>query len=250
MFLKPVRGGVAVAFAVGLMACQGSERTRGPSPESSALTVSTRQGVHGMVVFGDQAQFLYHLPMWHGLHAWQIVLEVRPDAEGERLYVADRASGSPLVTFEPQPFALASLKPGARLEGTLFHGHFEQGGTPLPSAGAASRVSFTVQRLLRVKALSPTEPPAPAGEYWLVGGEGERYGVHVARHAPDFDHILRLDAPRAIPGHRVMTTGLQNRADGRPREGTTWTGLLEDGSEVPFTVVREEYFSTADLGGT
>ncbi|OJH34118.1 hypothetical protein BON30_44970 [Cystobacter ferrugineus] len=250
-----------MGLCVGLLACRGSERA---SPgvslarevgEPSALAVSTRTGVHGMVVFGDQGLYLYHLPMWHGLHAWQIVIEASLDEDGRRLYDSERAAGSPLVTFEPEPFALASLKPGFKLEGKLYHGHFEQGGTPLPSADSAAKVSFTVQRLIMVKALRPSDPAPFSASYRVFGREGEWFGVHVASRAPDFDQILRLEsrspalgAARGSAGVPV-TASLPNDASHRPVVGTAWTGLLEDGTEVPFTVQREEYFSTTDLGG-
>ncbi|WNG14586.1 hypothetical protein [Cystobacter fuscus] len=258
----PWRSGKAcvMGLCVALLACRGSERAApGASrareaDEPSALAVSTRTGVHGMVVFGDQGLYLYHLPMWHGLHAWQIVIEARPDEEGRRLYDSDRAAGSPLVTFEPEPFALASLKPGFTLEGTLHHGHFEQGGTPLPSADRAAKVSFTVQRLLMVKALNPTDPAPSRASYRVFGRDGEWFGVHVASRAPDFDQILRLETRSAALGDArgsagvPVTASLPNDADHRPLAGAAWTGLLEDGTEVAFTVQREEYFSTTDLG--
>jgi hypothetical protein len=223
--------------------------------EPSALAVSTRAGVHGMVVFGDQGLYLYHLPMWHGLHAWQIVIEANLDEDGRRLYDSDRAAGSPLLTFEPEPFALASLKPGFTLEGKLYHGHFEQGGTPLPSADRAAKVSFTVQRLIMVKALQPTDPALSSARYRVFGRDGEWFGVHVASRAPDFDQILRLETRSPALGDArggagvPVTASLPNDVSHRPLPGATWTGLLEDGSEVPFTVQREEYFSTTDLGG-
>jgi hypothetical protein len=250
-----------MGLCVGLLACRGSGRaapgvSRAPEArEPSALAVSTRTGVHGMVVFGDQGLYLYHLPMWQGLHAWQIVIEARLDEAGRRLYDAQRAAGSPLVTFEPEPFALASLKPGFTLEGKLYHGHFEQGATPLPAADSAAKVSFTVQRLLLVKALRPTDPALSSASYRVFGRDGEWFGVHVASRAPDFDQILRLeprsaalDDARGSAGVPVSTR-LPNDTSHRPLPGATWTGLLEDGTEVPFTVQREEYFSTTDLGG-
>ncbi|WNG24060.1 hypothetical protein F0U62_08515 [Cystobacter fuscus] len=249
-----------MGLCVGLLACRGSERAAsGVSRawevgEPSALAVSTRVGVHGMVVFGDQGLYLYHLPMWHGLHAWQIVIEARLDDEGRRLYDSDRVAGSPLVTFEPEPFALASLKPGFTLAGTLHHGHFEQGGTPLPSADRAAKVSFTVQRLIMVEALRPTGPALSSASYRVFGRDGEWFGVHVASRAPDFDQILRLETRSAALGDArgsagvPVSTRLPNDANHRPLVGAAWTGRLEDGTELPFTVQREEYFSTSDLG--
>ena len=244
-------------LALGLVACRGRPETRSEARDAvdaSALMGSTRAGVHGMVVFGDEGQYLYHLPMWHGLHAWQLVIEARLDETGRRLHGAEtRAGGGALVTFEPEPFALASLQPGFQMVGRLYHGHFEQGGTPLPTAAGPEKVTFTVQRLLMVQALSPTGPALPTAEYRLLGGEGAWFGVHVAHHAPDFDQILRLGA-RPSPGSEsrtggaLVSTALPDSADGRPRVGTAWTGRLADGTEVPFTVEREEYFSTSDLG--
>lgn len=245
------RHGWALALGLSVAGLGCHDRAR-PVPTASALAVSTRTGVHGMVVFGDQGRYLYHLPMWHGLHAWQIVLEARLDEEGRRLYDAARAAGSPLVTFEPRPFALASLAPGFPMEGTLYQGHFEQGGTPLPSAEAAARVTFTVERLHRVQALDPMGPARPTAEYWLLGGGDAWFGIHVASRAPDFDQLLRLEmSPPTLADPSeggVVRSPFQNDLEHRPGPGTRWTGRLPDGTEAAFTVLREEYVSTADLG--
>lgn len=224
-----------------LVAC-GGRRAAAPSP----LADSTRLGVHGMVVFGEGGAYLYHLPMWHGLHAWQIVIEARMDAAGRQLHDADRAAGGTLVTFEPEPFALAALAPGFEMKGRLYHGHFEQGGTPLPSADAAAWVTFTVQRLLLVEPLRSSDPKPASAEYRFFGRGGEGFGIHVAHGAPDFDHILRLEATAPVPGGRTWGGVLQTT--GRPAPGNAWTGRLTDGTALPVTVTREEYFSTTDLG--
>ena len=224
------------------------------APLAGELSRSTAKAGHGMVVFGQQAVYLYHLPMWQGVHAWQIVLEVELDATGAALYAGERGAASRLTTFEPQAFALATLAPGISLRGTLYHGHFEQGGTPLPR-GHSTTVSATVRRLIVVNPLNPTSNTQAAPLYRVFGQGQEWYAAHIAAGAPAFDQVAAITAaPQSIPSEQlragigISLPGVDTSAEARPQLGGHTRAVLGNGKEMIFTVEKESYFSEDDLG--
>ena len=234
-----------------------STSARGDStgtPLPGELSRSTAKAGHGMVVFGQQSVYFYHLPMWHGVHAWQIVLEVELDATGAALYAGERSAASRLTTFEPQAFALATLAPGTSLHGTLYHGHFEQGGTPLPR-GHSTIVSATVRRLIVVNPLNPGSSAQAAPLYRVFGQGQDWYAAHIAAGAPAFDQVVAIAAaPQSIPSQQlragigISLPGVDTSAQARPQPGGHTRAVLEGGREMIFTVEKESYFSEDDLG--
>jgi hypothetical protein len=159
------------------------------TPLPHELAGQTQRASHGMIVFGKDTVYLYHLPMWHGVHAWQIVLEATLDDAALAAYDQDRAAGSTLNSFAPAPFALANVKPGFQIDGQLLHGHFEQGGTPLAPATA------TVKSIVMIVPLAGIVPgPATAPKTFAFGHDGEQYTAHVATNRPDFDQVLSGDS--------------------------------------------------------
>jgi hypothetical protein len=222
------------------------------SPSTGELSGSTSLAGHGMVVFGEQTIYLYHLPMWHGVHAWQIILEASMDTQSLALYQADRVAGSHLNTFSPKSFALAQIKPGFKIAGTLFHGHFEQGGTPL-AQGIES--VLTVQRVVMIKALNPNETKRTTPMYRVFGHGTKWFAAHVASHNPDFDQVLDINpVPNLLSeanlnaGVNVQIPGGSNDAASRPVSGAQLSGQMTGGIEMPVSVLDETYFSESDLG--
>jgi len=224
-------------------------------PTGTDLSQAASTAGHGMVVFGHNSIYMYHLPMWQGIHAWHIVLEVSLDKVGQTIYQNDRAAGSTLTTINPTPFPLASLAPGSTFVGVLFHGHFEQGGTQLPDANHPQTVTVTVKRLITVKALDPNEPMRTAPLYRAFGHGNEWYASHIPSHNPDFDEVVGLQATQGTvteaqlaAGFDLTLPGQSNTLDARPQLGATVSGSLDNGDTLPFKVTSVEYFSTSDLG--
>lgn len=221
------------------------------TPLSHELAGSTQLGGHGMIVFGKDTMYMYHLPMWQGLHAWQIVLEVKLDAASLALYHSDRNAGSKLNSFSPQPFALASLAPGFTYRGKLFHGHFEQGGTPL---GAATS-TVTVKRIVMVTPLNPNLPELAVPTFRLFGNGTEWYAAHVASKRPNFDQVLQIDPVAGVINDDSLAAGVvittPGRSDGLSQRllgGQSANAQLPGEQALPLNVVTEVYFSTSDLG--
>lgn len=261
--LKKQWSNLAAFFAVLAMvtfmvtACSNSNKYDGVllnqegSPTPNELASSTQAGGHGMVVFGKDAIYMYHLPMWHGLHAWQIILEVTLDSPSLALYKNDRNAGSTLNTLSPKAFALANLAPGFVFKGDLFHGHFEQGGSKLGRTEAA----VTVKRIVMITPLGTGASAFAAPTYRLFGHGSEWYAAHVVSVRPNFDQILQLSpVPNTVTeaqlnaGIKLTTPGRSDLVGKRLTTGQTAKGQLESGKALAVSVVGESYFSTVDLG--
>lgn len=190
-------------------------------------------GVHGMLVFGDSAIYLSHLPLYRAPHDWQIVLRATVTSDGETSVPdalaalrADRAStGERVYTLEPERFSLARLREEARegtfrFRGTLYRGHFERGGTPIVTGAVFEATLVHLRQVVNV----PPPPGAAMEESWLyLGSPGDEYLVHRVEGAPDFDQVVRVERIGAAPegfAPRPATVGLRPGPRGAPlREG-------------------------------
>lgn len=156
-------------------------------------------GVHGMLLFGEEPLYLSHLPMFERPHNFQVLLEASFDDSALQALRADREGGGDLYTFEPEKFPISELDPGGdgpartSMAGTVFHGHFERGGTPIARATAQIRnvVYFTE---LDVQA---TRDPDMALSYLCFGRAGRLHLAHQITSSPDFDQVLTA---RLVPG--------------------------------------------------
>jgi hypothetical protein len=173
------------ALFVVLVACGA----RVPLPAAHA------QGVHGMVVFGRDHFFASHLPLYRPPHDWQVVLEVAPTADVAARWRAELGDAA-LVTFEPEPFDLVRLAPGASdpihdIAGTVYRGHFERGGT------SWQRVTLHVERVLLFRKVDAHAATAKR-DFFAFGAGGESYVVHAIGARPDVDEIYAIASPPPI----------------------------------------------------
>lgn len=158
-------------------------------------------GVHGMLLFGEDALYLSHLPMFQSPHNFQVILEAGFDEAASRVLRADREThGKDLYyTFEPEKFHITELDPGgdgpsrASFKGTIYRDHFERGGQPITRAVAEVRnvVHFAELDVGAVHA---------AGQdltYLCFGRAGRLHFAHRITAKPDFDQVLTA---RLVPG--------------------------------------------------
>jgi hypothetical protein len=175
-----------------------------------------RVGLHGMVVFGGAGGpvFFSHIPMFHGPHDMQAIVEVRLDAGPPRFDTG-------LFTFKPTPFSLDDLALGrlATVSGTLYEGNFEQGGRPIGEARAG---------VLRVVVARPLDGRAQASdalggrvqapealEYTALGSRASAFLVHRISRAPDFDQIIAVDVGQTSLSDEALRAGVTLVVSGR-----------------------------------
>ena len=151
---------------------------------------------HNMLVVGEQAVFLSHLPMFQAgkpsapavdktgneftsPHRFQVILEATFARNGKDVadvYARDRRAHpkTRIYTLEPkqsEPFVLSRLfTPAARPElpsftGTVFRGHLEQGGEPI--AGLDSSL-VTITRVVHARKMTPRQARPAHLEYHPV----------------------------------------------------------------------------------
>lgn len=196
----------------------------------------TAFGGHGMAVFGgSEGLYASHLPMFHAPHDTQLLLRFHlADAAADRALREALTRDPKLWTFDPEPFDLLRFAPGharplREFQARFFEGHFERGGRPQP---AEQRV--VVDEVLLFRRLNPTPRESATGRYRLIGRGDEWFAVKRIDRRPDFDHILRLEAPQ-VRGEAIVA--LQGLA--RPGEA------VQQGFKARSLV--DLYFETDDL---
>ena len=163
-----------------------------------------------MAVFGGrEGLYASHLPMFHTPHDSQLVLRFHiADAAADRALRETLAREPQLWTFDPEAFDLLRLAPGhaealREFKARFFQGHFERGGKPQP---VQQRVIVDEVLLFRRLSLAPRE--AAKGRYRLIGKGREWFAFKTIDRRPDFDHIVRLDAPQAMGEVEVALQGV------------------------------------------
>jgi hypothetical protein len=196
----------------------------------------TAVGGHGMAVFGGrEGLYASHLPMFHAPHDSQIVLRFHlADAAADRTLREALAARPRLWTFDPETFDLLRLDPRhaqplREFSARFFEGHFERGGTP---QAATQRV--IVDEVLLFRRLGTAAREAAAGRYRLIGQGSEWFAFKTIDRRPDFDHIVRLEAPALRGEVEVPLQGL-----GRPAAAVQRAFQAKGLTDI--------YFETGDL---
>jgi hypothetical protein len=199
---------------------------------------------HNMLVFGEQTVFLSHLPMFDAInktktdfrspHRYQVILEAAFTKEGKGLrdiYVKDRQAhpATRIYTLNPDTFVLSLLFTPTKtpkltsFTATVFRGHLEQGGKPVPGL---EKILVEVGRVIYGRKFDPRVKNPGTLEYLLVGKGPERFLVHAIFAAPNFDQVVSVKST----GHeltdadlsedvRVAVPNRRNIAAERLREG-------------------------------
>ena len=156
---------------------------------------------HNMMIVGEQTIFLSHLPMFHGAHRFQVIVEAGFDEDGtplDRMYAEDRRKHPDVRMYTLVPrehFVLSRLfsnDPETLLRsfpGRVFRGHFERDGTLLEPL---ANVEAVVHRVVYAEEIGLEVGPAGSDEldYILFGGEPELFLAHRITQPPDFDQLL------------------------------------------------------------
>jgi hypothetical protein len=210
-----------------------------------------------MLLFGEQTIYLSHLPMFMHPHNFQVILEAGFDEAVLEVLRTDReASGNGLQTFNPEEFPIVELDPSGNgpvrtsIEGTVFHGHFERGGTPL-----AEGVTVEVRNVVYFAELDMQARHSADREltYLCFGRAGQLYLAHDITASPDFDQVL---SARFVPGTVTDPSGRPVDSDvtrdfdhAQPVEFRGRADSPEDGL-TPGETVDGFFFATVGPGGS
>jgi len=202
----------------------------------AVVHAETAMGGHGMAVFGGrEGLYASHLPMFHTPHDSQVLLRFHlKDAAADKALRETLAREPKLWTFDPEAFDLLRLNPGhpkplREFKARFFEGHFERGGKP-----QAAEQRVVVDEVLLFRRLSPAQREAATGRYRLIGEGDEWFAFKAIDRRPDFDHIVRLQAPRVVDEVDVPLQGVA-----RPNEAVQRAFHARGLTEI--------YFETDDL---
>jgi hypothetical protein len=244
------------------------------SAGARSATAEDRPNAHNMLVFGEQAVFLSHLPMFHALdaagtefrspHRYQVILQAAFTPEQMAAYVKDRQAnpGTQFYTIGPEEFVLTRLfEPKTRPQqaefaATVFRGHLEA--RPKHPVPGLVNVKVKIARVVHGRKFDPAASKPAALEYLLVGRAPERFLAHAIFSPPDFDHVVKVNmiSPELTDLEleqevHVAVPDRKNVARERLREGQRVEGMLRIGAGAP-TKVRLEvgkriYFEEGEL---
>ena len=206
-----------------------------PGPAKSG----DRPAGHGMVIVGEQAVFLSHLPMFMSPHDYQVILEAtltKPGADPQADYVEDRRrTGARLYTLPPESFVLPELVPEhpgdqprrRSFQGEVVRHHFERREPKPVSVG--SGVTVTVTNVVYFQKFNPDAEQPDRLRYLLFGKGQELFLAHVITSPPDFDQILSTK----IPDHQFTDEELRHGVQiVFPDRANSFDERLQEGERV------------------
>lgn len=169
----------------------------------SLIARADKPATHGMLVFGKQAIYASHLPMYHAPHDYQLLLKIKLVDQGNqeisKLYTGVLDS-TKMFTLVPEKMDLTQIIDGTKTSflSTLVEGHFEKGGKALGS------VQVQVEKIIFSKKLDPSEKEESL-DYIYFGEGGEYFAAHLIKGAPSFDSILKMGKAYYLKEHHCRT---------------------------------------------
>ncbi len=182
----------------------------------SANTYAAK-ATHGMVLFGKEHLMAYHLPMFHKIHAKQVVFSYTlPQLLKDQLLSYQDA----LLTFVPEPFDLdAFLAAPHPLKGDVYLGHFEKDGELVMSGVTLENVYVQYNKPLK-------KPEGLENHYVFFGTQTDLYQVHLIDGGLPVDHILKASTTAKPWEFEHLIGWFSKPKSSSPElinEGETWT---------------------------
>jgi len=199
--------------------------------QASAIANADMPATHGMVIFGKNAGYVSHLPMYHAPHNYQLIMKIKPQNLENSAALAGyekwTALGEKLFTIAPQTMDLAKVIDGkiSEFQAILYKGHFEKDGEPL------GKILVKVEKILLANSLVPNTPVSDA--YILFGGDGEYFGAYKIGGKPSYDTIVKVNQPQKSVADPLK--GFCKRRVCPDIPELTWALVLD--AELPQTVV-------------
>jgi hypothetical protein len=142
--------------------------------------------VHGMVIFGKENLYAYHLPMFHKVHNKQMAISFDVSADVKKQIT--EAEDSKYLTFVPAPFDLDKfIAQPFELKGDVYSGHFEKDGIVI-----LHDVLIKNPKIVFLQELKTADPENKTMDYALVGTVNDIYAIHVINGSQALDQIYKL----------------------------------------------------------
>ncbi len=151
-----------------------------------SLNAYAIDATHGMVLFGEKKLMAYHLPMFHKIHARQIVLDLETNSE-LKAEIVNLHKENKLLTFVPAPFDLDKFLTNPHtLKGDIYLGHFEKDGVMIHEG-----VDMNINKVVFNQPLKKQHPRRNYDNYSLFGTIDDLYLVHLIDGGFHQDHIVK-----------------------------------------------------------
>jgi hypothetical protein len=201
------------------------------------MSAETPDG-HGMFMFGTDAVFLSHMPMFTmANHMYQVVLRVSLPPDAMQLYRQQQAahpqSVRNLLNSADDLYVLPELQRGTRTQfkADLFADYANDDARPLGDP-YASAVAVQVEQVVHFRRFNATQPRPTHLRYLLFGTAGQAHLSHYIAKDPDFQHILTLaKVPTQLTAGQLGTGVLLDLPD-QPSTPISCTPPLTPGMSV------------------
>lgn len=207
---------------------------------------SDKPAVHGMVIFGKEKVYAYHLPMFHSPHNYQVILEIQFDKQTTLDFKRDQELNSEHSTYtiEPERFVLPEMIAQPRpFKVNIYRGHFERGGVKV-----FSDVTVQIVDVLYANTLDPLAEKSETLKYLIFGNPREQYAAHLLTNKPDFDQLLRVSVDPSLLANskyvQVDFPALENRVPGV--SGNALNAFMTD-RPVKLIFLKQLYLEFDDL---
>jgi hypothetical protein len=250
---------VAAAFGAGCWELAAAGVSSGNSADQPS--------VHGMLIVGEQAVYVSHLPMFGSPHDYQVILEVtftKPGSDPQTDYLNDRKrTGKKLYTLEPERFVLTDLAAATPLrsfKANIYRGHFERFRTERAKEAAriAQGVDVNVTKVIHFRKFDPNAAKLSQLEYLLFGKGAELFLAHSITKPPDFDQVLSAQTIHGFTdqelnqGVSIIFPGKANQSNQRIRDAQPVSGRMKAAGDTALTTItlrpgKEFYFEEDEL---
>lgn len=144
------------------------------------------EATHGMVLFGSEKLMAYHLPMFHKVHAKQVVLQYTLPDEIKMKLLENQSQD--FLTFVPARFDLEKfLEKPFPLKGDVYKGHFEKDGELVMS-------DVVMENIVVLYKGNISQGNAQNETYRLFGTPTDLYSVHLLKDGIPKDHIVKMNS--------------------------------------------------------
>lgn len=196
------------------------------------MQTTDKASTHGMLIFGKNKIYAYHLPMFHSPHNYQIILELELAETAKSLFIEDQKNNTEYATYtiEPETFVLPQMiVKGNSFMVDLYRGHFERGGKKI-----AAKIKVVIKEVLFYNKFKSDEKRSTVSSFILFGNDKEQFMAHLLTNKPDFDQLIEVKLPlETFQKEKKTLTIVTN-----PNENTIM-GVSSNEIEITFDNVKK-----------
>jgi hypothetical protein len=206
-----------------------------------------KPSTHGMLIFGKNKIYAYHLPMFHSPHDYQIILELELDNAVKELFEKDQQNNTEYATYtiEPETFVLPQrIAKGNSFRADLYRGHFERGGKNI-----ASKINVTIKDVIVFKKFQTDLKRSIASNLVLFGNEKEQFMAHELTAKPDFDQLIQVKASfdALLKGKNNVVIDADSAENVPLGVSGNEIEITLNGVKYPIVLTRQLYLEFGDL---